>query len=135
VDDRQIRTRDAIERTTHVVVGRLIEPGTISPGPPGAHHIDEAKFRIEQTLTPRDMAAPISGTVALSYTRQVLPKAHADPELQRGGRYLLFATAKPGRRLHALKIVAHSEEAVRVVASAFAGGARHAAEGPHARLA
>jgi hypothetical protein len=135
VDNRQIRTSDAIERTTHVVVGTLIETGTISPGPPGAHHVDEAKFRIERVLTPRGTAPPISGTVSLSYTRQVLPEAHADPELQRGTKYVLFGTSKPGRRLHALKIVPHSDEAVRVVASAFAGGAKHSSGGSHARLA
>ena len=135
MDDRHIRTRDAIERTTHVVAGTLIDTGTISPGPPGAHHIDEAKFRIEQVLTPRGTAPSISGAVALSYTRQVLPEAHADPELQRGGRYVLFGTAKPGRRFHAIKILPHSDDAVRVVASAFAAGARHSGESPHARLA
>jgi hypothetical protein len=127
VDDRQMRTRDAIEQTTHVLVATLVETGTLSPGPPGAHHVDGAKFHVEQVLTPRTGTTQPSGTLTVSYTRHVLPEAHADPELRSGSKYVLFGTLKSGRRLHALKVVPHSEEALRIVASAFASGARHAA--------
>jgi len=132
---RTIRTRDAIEQTTFVLVGTLVEPGTPSPGPPGAHRIDEARFRVEQVLTPSTGAPPPSGTFALSYIRQVFPEPVAEAEPQRGGRYVLFCTLKAGQRLHALKVVPHSEEAVRVVASAFGGGARHAGGDSGDRLA
>jgi hypothetical protein len=123
---RAIRTRDAIEQTSVVVLGTLVEPGTVSPGPPGAQHIDDAGFRIERTLTPAGSGAQaVSGNVRVSYTRQVSPPAEAEPALERGAKFVLFCTIHSPRRLHALKVVPHSEEAVRVVASAFDNGARH----------
>lgn len=133
---RAIRTRDAIERTAAVVIGTLVEPGVVSPGPPGAHDVDDASFRIERMLTPPAAGvATISGTVKVSYTQQVFPEAEAEAPLERGRPYVLFCTAPAPKRLYALKVVPHSEDAVRVVASAFAGGARHAPAGPGARLA
>jgi hypothetical protein len=126
---RSLRTRDAIERTSIVVLGTLVEPGTVSPGPPGSQHIDNAGFRIERTLTPAEGASTkISDNVRVSYTRQVFPQASAEAPLERGSSYVLFCTVHSPQRLHALKIVPHSEDAVRVVASAFAGGARHAGD-------
>ena len=122
-----IRTRDAIEQTAIVVSGTLMDAGTLSPGPPGAHRIDNAKFRVEEVLTPTTAAPLQSGTLALSYLRQVVPASVAEAEPQPGNRYVLFCTLKPGRRLHALKILPHSGEAVRIVASAFEGGAQHTA--------
>lgn len=130
-----IRTRDAIERTTHVFLGTLVEPGSLSLGPPGAQRIDDAKFLVEQTLTPAAGAAAPNGTYRLSYYRQVLPESTTEAQPQRGGRYVLFCTLKAGRQLHAIKVVPHSEEAVRIVASAFGGGARHAATDRGDRLA
>ena len=126
MDDRQLRTRDAIAQTTHVLAATLLESGTLSPGPPGAQHVDGARFRVDQTLSPPGDSAPPSGTLIVSYTRQVLPAQTADPELRRGSKYILFGTLR-GRRLHALKIVPDSEDTVRIVASAFAAGARHEA--------
>jgi len=134
---RGLRTRDAIERTSVVVVATLVEPGTLSPGPPGAQRIDEATFRIDDTLTPSGAASgPGSGrTVKLSYLRQVFPEAEAEAPLERGQRYVLFCTQMDARGLNALKIVPHSDEAVRVVASAFRGGARHSAPDAGERMA
>jgi hypothetical protein len=123
VDDSKLRTRDAISQTTHVLAATLVESGSLSPGPPGAQHVDGARFRVDQTLSPGS-SAPLSGTLTVSYTRQVLPERSADPELRRGSKYVLFGTLT-GRRLHALKIVPYSEDTVRIVASAFAAGARH----------
>ena len=108
---------------------RLPRPDQALPGRdavmpvPGAHFVNGARFRVDQTLSPGS-AAPLSGTLTVSYIRQVLPPRSADPELQRGSKYILFGTLT-GRRLHALKIVPHSDEAVRIVASALAAGARH----------
>lgn len=131
-----IRTREAIERTSVVVIGTLVEPGTLSPGPPGAHRIDDAAFRIERTLTPGPAGVPpVSGTVKVSYTRQVFPEAEAEAQLERGRPYVLFCTVHSPQRLHALKVVPHSEEVDRVVASAFDGGARHAGADSGALLA
>jgi hypothetical protein len=121
-----IRMRDAIERTTVVVLGTLLEPGVVSPGPPGAHHVDGARFRVDRTLTPGETSAtPITGTVTVSYTRQVLPESRAEAPLEPNRPYVLFCTVHSPRRLHALKIIPHSEETARIVASAFGGGARH----------
>jgi len=131
-----IRTREAIEKTAVVVLGRLVEQGTISPGPPGAQHVDDAQFRIERTLTPREGAAPsVSGTVRVSYTQRVFPEAKAEAPLERNASYVLFCTVHTPRRLHALKIIPHSEETVRIVASAFGAGARHAAPTASGRIA
>lgn len=133
---RAIRTNEAIEQTSVVVMGTLVEPGTVSPGPPGAHDIDDATFRIDRTLTPAaGGSATVSGTVKISYTRQVLPEAEAEAQLERGRQYVLFCTVHSGQRLHALKAVPHSEEAVRVVASAFGSGARHAVRDSGTRIA
>lgn len=132
---RQIRTTDAIERTSVVVLATLVAPGMVSPGPPGAQHVDDAGFRVERTLTPGGGRAPaVSGNVKVSYTRQIYPEAEADAALERGGKYVLFCTAHSAKRLHALKIVPHTDEALRVVASAFEGGARHG-EAPRDRIA
>ena len=123
-----LRTRDAIEQSALVVAGTLVEVGTPSPGPPGAHRMDNARFRVEQILTPMS-SEPLQGnTLSLSYLRQVLPESAAEAAPQAGQRYILFCTLKPGRRLHALKMLPHSSEAVRIVASAFESGARHAAD-------
>jgi hypothetical protein len=122
-----IRTRDAIEQTAIVVAGTLTDAGTPSPGPPGAHRIDNAKFRVEQVLTPTSKEDVRSDTMTMSYLRQVIPASVAEAPPQAGQRYVLFCTLKPGRRLHALKILPHSNEAVRIVASAFESGARHSA--------
>jgi hypothetical protein len=131
-----IRTRDAIERTSIVVLGTLVEAGKSSPGPPGARHIDDAGFRIERTLTPAGSSVPaVSGTVKLSYTQQVFPESKAEAPLQRGATFVLFCTVTAPRRLHALKIVPHSEESVRVVASAFESGLRHTADTSGDRIA
>ena len=133
---REIRTREAIERTSVVVVGTLVEPGIVSPGPPGAHDIDDAGFRIDRTLTPTAAGtSPVSGTVRVWYTRQVFPEAAAEAALERGRPYVLFCTIQSPQRLFALKIVPHSEEAVRVVASAFDSGARHASGDSGGRVA
>ena len=123
-----IRMRDAIERSTIVVLGTLLEAGVVSPGPPGAHHVDGARFRIDRTLTPGEASgAPITGAVTVSYTRQVLPESRAEASLEINRAYVLFCTVHSPKRLHALKIIPHSEETARIVASAFGGGARHAA--------
>ena len=123
---RQIRTTDAIERTSVVVVARLAAPGVVSPGPPGAHHVDDARFTVVRTLTPSGVPAPrISGTVKVSYTRQVFPESEADTPLEQGAGYVLFCTMHTPTRLHALKILPHNEETTRVVASAFEAGTRH----------
>jgi hypothetical protein len=126
-----IRTRDAIEQTAIVVVGTLVEAGTLSPGPPGAHRIDNARFRVEEVLTPMSNEPQLRNTLSLSYLRQVLPESAAEIAPQPGHRYVLFSTLKPGKKLHALKIVPHSAEAVRVVASAFGAGAAHSAAAIH----
>jgi hypothetical protein len=121
-----IRTRDAIERSAIVLLGTLVEAGKSSPGPPGARHIDDARIRIERTLTPAGSGVPaVSGTVKVSYTQQVFPQAKAEAPLERGAKFVLFCTVTAPRQLHALKIVPHSEESVRVVASAFNSGGRH----------
>jgi hypothetical protein len=123
-----VRTREAIERTTVVLLGRLLEQGGASPGPPGAQHVDNARFRIERTLTPGGSAAPsISGEVRVSYTRRVFPQSKAEAPLEPNASYVLFCTVHSPKRVHALKIIPHSEETVRIVASAFSAGARHAA--------
>lgn len=122
-----IRTRDAIEQSAVVVIGTLLEAGTASPGPPGAHRIDNAKFRVDEILTPTSKEPIASNTMAVSYLRQVMPAAAAEAPLQTGMRYVLFCTLKPGRQLHALKLVPHSTEAVRIVANAFETGAQHSA--------
>ena len=133
---RSIRTRDAIEQTSVVVVGTLVEPGTVSPGPPGTQHVDNAVFRIDRTLTPQEGTAPrVSGTVRVSYNRQVFPESSAEAPLERGSSYVLFSTVHSPQRLHALKIVPHSEEATRVVASAFGDGARHSGDTSGDRIA
>lgn len=131
---REIRTRDAIERTNVVVIASLVEPGVVSPGPPGAHDIDGARFRVERTLTP-DGAPQVGREITVAYTRQVVPPARAEAQLERGRSYLLFANVLAPRRLYALKVVPHSDEAARLVASAFSGGARHAVRDTDARLA
>jgi hypothetical protein len=64
-------------------------------------------------------------TVKVSYLRQVYPVCTAST-LERGRRYVFFCTRLGAQELHAVKIMPHSEDAVRVVASAFQGGARHA---------
>lgn len=121
-----VRTREAIERTTVVLLGRLLDQGGASPGPPGAQHVDNARFRIDRTLTPGGGATPsISGTVRVSYTRRVFPQSKAEAALEPNATYILFCTVHSPKRLHALKIIPHSEETVRIVASAFGGGARH----------
>ena len=131
-----IRTREAIERTTVVLLGRLVEQGGASPGPPGAQDVDDAQFRIERTLTPGGSAAPsVSGTVRVSYTRRVFPESKAEAPLERNASYVLFCTVHSPKRLHALKIIPHSEETVRIVASAFGAGARHAAPTGSDRIA
>ena len=122
-----IRTRDAIEQTGLVVAGTLVAVGTPSPGPPGAHRIDNARFRVEEILTPMASEPLQSNTLTLSYIRQVLPESAAEAAPQVGRRYVLFCTLKPGQKLHALKMLPHSADAVRVVASAFESGARHSA--------
>jgi hypothetical protein len=119
-----LRTRDAIKRTSVVVGATLVEP----PGRPGSG--DGATVRIDEILTPADVApnaaAVWSGrTVKVSYLRQVFPECPAS-SLERGRRYVFFCTRIAEAELHALKIMPHSEDAVRVVASAFEGGARHA---------
>jgi hypothetical protein len=132
----EIRTREAIEQTTVVLIGTLVEPGILSPGPPGAHAIDDATFRIDRTLTPTAAGtSPVSGTVRVSYTRQLFPEASAEAPLERGRSYVLFCTIQSPQRLFALKIVPDNEEAVRVVASAFDGGARHSSGDPGDRVA
>lgn len=121
-----VRTRDAIERTSIVVLATLVEAGKSSPGPPGSRDIDDASFRIERSLTPQGAGVPaVSGTVKVSYTQQVFPQSKAEAPLQRGARFVLFCTVTAPRQLHALKIVPHSEESLRIVASAFQSGARH----------
>jgi hypothetical protein len=133
---RSIRTRDAIEQTSIVVVGTLVEPGTVSPGPPGSQHVDNAVFRIERTLTPSEGTVPrVSGNVRVSYTRQVFPQASAEAPLERGASYVLFSTVQSPQQLHALKIVPHSDEAARVVATAFGDGARHSGDPSADRIA
>ncbi|HJZ76276.1 MAG TPA: hypothetical protein VKE51_31290 [Vicinamibacterales bacterium] len=133
---RAIRTRDAIEQTAVVVVGTLVEPGTLSPGPPGTQHVDNAVFRIERTLTPSEGTSPrVAGTVRVSYTRQVFPAAAAEAALERGSSYVLFSTIKSPQQLNAIKIVPSSDEAARVVASAFGDGARHSSDPASSRMA
>ena len=127
---REVRTRDAIERTNIVVVASLVEPGVISPGPPGAHDIDNAKFRVERTLTPAG-APQVGREIRVAYTRQVIPASRAEAQLERGQSYLLFATVLAPRKLYALKIVPHSDEATKMVASTFRGGVQHAPRGGH----
>ncbi len=122
-----IKTRDAIEQTAVVVVGTLVEAGTLSPGPPGAHRIDNAKVRVEELLTPRSNEPVLRSTLSVSYLRQVLPESAAEIAPQPGRRYVLFCTLKPGGRLHALKVLPHSAEAVAIVARAFESGAAHSA--------
>jgi len=132
----ELRTRHAIEQTTIVLAATLVEPGTMSPGPPGEQHVDNAAFRVERTLSPAASGGkPISGNVRVSYSRQTFPEAHAEAELQRGTPYLLFCTILGPRRLHATKIVPDSEDAVRVVSAAFEGGARHGADPASERFA
>lgn len=125
---RSLRTRDAIQRTGLVVVGTLVEPGTVTLGPPGASRIDRATFNVEQVLTPSAGGTTPPGRYALSYIRQTLPESSADSALRRGERYVLFCTVMPGKRLDALKVVPYSDEAGRIVASAFSAGARHTTE-------
>jgi hypothetical protein len=133
---REIRTREAIEQTKIVVVATLMEPGTVSPGPPGTQHVDNAAFRVDRTLSPPASGAPsISGNVRVSYARQVFPESRAEAELQRGASYLLFCTVLAPGRLHATKIVPHSDDAVRVVAAAFEAGARQGADPASERFA
>jgi len=132
----ELRTRDAIEQTTVVLTGTLVDPGVVSAGPPGAHAIDAATFRIDRTLTPTAAGtSPVAGTVRVSYNRQLFPEASAEAPLERGRSYVLFASILSPQRLFALKIVPHNEEAVRVVASAFDGGARHSSGDPGDRIA
>jgi hypothetical protein len=133
---RDMRTRTAIEQTSVVVVATLTEPGTPSPGPPGTQHIDGARFRVERTLSPAaGGAASVSGDVRVSYSRQVLPQAKAEAELERGSSYVLFCAVLAPGRLDAVKIVPHSDEAVRVVAAAFEGGAQHGTDPASQRFA
>jgi hypothetical protein len=122
-----IRTRDAIEQTGLVVAGTLVEVGTPSPGPPGAHRFDNARFRVEEILTPVSNEPLPGNALSLSYIRQVIPESAAEIAPQAGRRYVLFCTLKPGRQMHALKMLPHSAEVVRMVASAFETGARHSA--------
>jgi hypothetical protein len=132
----EMRTRDAIEQTSIVVIATLVQPGVVSAGPPGAHHIDDAGFRVERALTPpAGAASPVAANVKVSYTRQVYPEAIAEPPLERGRRYVLFCNIHSRLRLHALRIVPHSEETVRVVARAFDAGARHSGGDPGDRVA
>ena len=132
----EIRTREAIEQTAVVLVGTLVDPGLVSPGPPGAHAIDDATFRIDRTLTPTAAGtSPVSGTVRVSYNRQLFPQASAEAPLERGRSYVLFASILSPQKLFALKIVPNNEESVRVVASAFDGGARHSTGDPGDRIA
>jgi hypothetical protein len=133
---RSIRTREAIEQTAVVVVGTLVEPGTVSPGPPGSQHVDNAVFRIERTLTPSEGAAPrVAGTVRVSYNRQVFPPSSAEAPLERGSSYVLFSAVHSPQKLNALKIVPSSDEAARVVATAFGDGARHLSDPSSNRIA
>jgi len=125
---RTLRTREAIERTAVVVIGRLVEPGKARLGPPGASRISHARFDVERVLTPSAASTAPPGAYRVSYNRQTLPESEAEAALQRGERYVLFCTAHPGKQLDALKIVPYSEEANRVVVAAFSAGARHAAE-------
>lgn len=132
----KIRTRDAIEQTAVVILGTLAQAGTASPGPPGARHIDGARVRVERTLTPAGPGVPaVSGTVSVSYTQQVFPQSKAEAPLEPGAKVLMFCTVTGPQHLHAIKIVPHSEESVRIVASAYEGGARHAGGVPGDRIA
>jgi hypothetical protein len=122
---RALRIRDAIEQTSVVVTGALVEPGTPSPGPPGAHRIDDATFRIDSALTPGASSAS-SQTVKLSYLRQVFPESEAEAPLEPGQRYVLFCIEMGSNGgLSVIKIVPQSDETLRVVANAFQAGARH----------
>jgi hypothetical protein len=124
----ELRTREAIEQSGVVVVGTLVDPGVVSPGPPGEQDIDDATFRIERTLSPAGAGAPhASGTVKLSYSRRVFPESAAEAAMERGQSYVLFCTKPAQKRLYALKAVPHSEDAVRVVVAAFSAGVKHAA--------
>ena len=123
-----MRTRDAIEQSGVVVAGTVVDPGTPSAGPHDERPIDNARFRVEEILTPMAGArrAPRE-TVTLSYVRHAQPGVAAEHAPEAGRRYILFCTLEPQRQMHALKMLPHSPDVARMVASNFESGARHSA--------
>jgi hypothetical protein len=123
-----LRTRDAIEQSGVVVAGTVVDPGAPAAGLHGERPIDNARFRVEEILTPMSGARrALRETVTLSYVRHAQPGSAPEHAPQAGRRYILFCTLEPQRQMHALKMLPHSPDAARMVASSFESGARHSA--------
>jgi hypothetical protein len=122
-----IRTRDAIAQSGVVVAGTVIDAGTPSPGRRDGCPIENARFRVEEILTPMPGAAPAPETLTLSYVRHSQPGPAAEHPPRAGRRYVLFCTLEARRQMHALKMLPHSPDVARMVASTFDNGARHSA--------
>ena len=123
----RMRTRDAIEQSGVVVAGTVVDAGT-PPGPHDERPINNARFRVEEILTPMaGSPRPPRETLTLSYVRHGQPGPAAEHAPQAGRRYVMFCTLEPRRQMHALKMLPHSPDVARMVASSFESGARHSA--------